>query len=168
MSLRAKQRDASFASEVRQDPDAFGYVLAETARIRCEQLIEAGDQRSWLRAVHRDLGLAAFHLSTSFTPEWRDQCLAAAREASDDDRSQEGLLDGGLREVRARTLSSAERRQLLRRMFDEAVAAATVCSEVVAESPAQHLRKAHVHALAAAAALDRRLGDLGALAAHGG
>jgi hypothetical protein len=163
MYLRAKHTENGPRTKRLLDPEAVGYALVESARMRCEQLIESGDQRVWLRAVHRDLGLAAHHLSTAFSPEWREQCHAAARDAAVRTGSDAGLLERGLEADQPPVLCGEDRQRALRRMFEEAIAAADASAEAVAESPTRYLRKAHVHSLAAAASLDRRLGDSGAL-----
>ena len=159
MSLRAKHIEKGLGGGALPEPEVLSYVLVETARLRCEQLIDDGDQRAWLKAVHRDLGLAAYHLSTEFSPEWREQYLAAARDASDCGPAPAGLLECDTPGDAPLPRREPDRQRVLRCMFEEAVAAAHASGQAVAESPAQHLRKAHVHALAAAASLDRRLAD---------
>jgi hypothetical protein len=76
------------ASEAHRSPsppplcvrEESAYALLESARLRCEQLgARELPEGSWLRALHRELGLAGYLVSARIPSDRRGEVLAGAR-----------------------------------------------------------------------------------------
>jgi hypothetical protein len=118
-------------SPLQAETDA--YELLEEARLRCEQLDSGREgiaERSPLRALHREVGLAGFSASSNLGSRRRQEALARARTSAGTDQldvqDAESVLVGLIEQAR------------------EAVE-----QGLVAPGLSDHMRLAHVHVLRA-------------------
>ncbi len=137
----APNRIGSRPSETIFDEELLAYTLLENTRLRCEYLLnEAGDEPV-LNAIHRDLGLAGYHVSTEFYAALRAGCLAVAHHD-------------------ANVAVHGSRRSELRAIFEHAVTACDAIAGALAISARDHLHLAHLYVASAAESLDQALDAL--------
>lgn len=121
--------------------ERLAYTLLETARIRCEYLVEliGGTQ---LRAIHREIGLAGYQMSSEFAPELRERSLAIAHEEWEATTHQDP-------------------RSVLETMLEETIAASDAITNALSEavSGSEQLSAAHVHVTAACDSLHAQLAE---------
>ncbi len=136
----------SGASSDRRESDQLheveleAYRLLEQARLRCECLLREFTNDKPLLAIHRDLGMAGYLVSTRVDPVARARCLAAAY--------------GGVVE---RCWDAAS---LLEAVFDGALIASDAVGGALLRDPRDHLCEAHRRTLAAVELLDAQLAAL--------
>lgn len=120
-----------------EDGIRCAYTLIETARIRCERLLDSLDPHTVAAtvAIHRDLGLAGYYCSSEMPGPLRQSCLLMAHELCDSEAA-DGL------------------HVKLRKAFDEALSACDAIARVLSEGPIEYAHIAHVHVMSALESLD--------------
>ncbi len=130
--------------------ESRAFVLLETARLRCESLINRFGPSEHLLAIHHEVGMAGYVTCEHFDAEHRRLCLAQAKTRLSEDCSGRGY---------ARSLDIG---RMLATMFSETIAASdALASELadrdVEEAHRDRLHQVHAHVMAACELLDERL-----------
>jgi hypothetical protein len=134
--------------EVRGESRAF--IFLETARLRCESLLDRFGHSDHLMAIHYEVGMAGYTTCAAFDAELRHLCLAQAVARLAKDRAARRVPEP---QDTGRTLAT---------MFSETIAASdALASELadrdVAESHRDRLHQVHGHVMSACELLDERL-----------
>jgi DNA-binding XRE family transcriptional regulator len=82
LSRRRRSRSAPLPPLCARDEPA--YVVLETARLRCERALEHKPGEKWLRALHREVGLAGYYASERIPSLRRRELLELARRRARD------------------------------------------------------------------------------------
>ena len=162
MDLRV--RNAGYGEKSGASGESRAFVLLETARLRCEGLLERIGRDEGLLAIHREIGMAGYETSDAFPVDLRAECLAqaTARLLGEARLGFSPRLDDSVLHSPVPRPPAPDLSRTLATMFSETIAAsdalaAELADREVEEEARDRLHLVHAHVMAACELLDERL-----------